>query len=164
MEKNYPSVGDFAKHFGTHASTWIGRARHALIRETTEFMDEHTRREPVGSGPRYKGGKRPGALKASRKVTKGAEEGRVSWDAPHAAVINLGRKRSKPYSRVIKKSAGLARGRRGSKLGAAGTKPFTRMLGSKALRGGMTRPAFRALRRDWGKVISDSVQVAEGSA
>jgi hypothetical protein len=161
MERHYSSLGAFARNFGPQVSTWIGRARHALIQETTDFMDEHSRREPVGSGRRYKGDKRPGELKASRTVTRSAEQGSISWSAPHALVINLGRKRSKPYSRQLRGTTVPKRGRRGRLLGASGTKPFTRMLGSKQARGGMTRPAFRALRRDWGRVIEKAVARTE---
>lgn len=156
-------MADFARDFGPQMAGWIGRAKRALIDEAGDHVELHSAREPVGSGPRYKGGKQPGQLKASRKVIKTVESRIIRWDAPHSIVINRGRKRSKPYSRAIRKlGADENRGHRGKKLGAAGTKPFTRMLGSKQARGGMTRPAFRALRRDWGKVIERAVARTEG--
>lgn len=163
MERHYNSLKQFAEDFGPQLSVWTGRMRRNLVDEATDFMIVKSEREPVGSGPRYKGGKQPGVLKASRVITRGPEQSSIGWTAPHAAIINRGRKRSKPYSRRLRgTSADASRGKRGKNLGAGGTKPFTRMLGSKQARGGMTRPAFVALRRDWGKVIEKAVARTEG--
>lgn len=88
----------------------------------------------------------------------------VGFTDPKANALDVGRKKSKPFFRQIKAGA-AQRGRRGRLLGAHGTGPIVRMLGSKQpqARRGMTRSTGFSLRAQWADILQEAATKAGGS-
>jgi hypothetical protein len=117
-------------------------------------VEGEKKRTPVGEG----------TLLDSFAVDKQDSRYTAGFTDPKANALDKGRKRSKPFSRQIHAGA-EQRGRRGRLLGAHGTAPYTRMLGSKQPNAGrgMTVSTGFSLRAQWPEILTEAANRAGGT-
>jgi len=153
MSRTYASPEEFASRFGADLGGLLTRVLDNAQELATDVLHEAAPpRTPVGSGR----DKHPGQLLASLGLVRadGLAPNEVGFggkgNATYAAVINRGRKRSKPYS--------FTRG--GATVSVKG-----RMLGSKQshARRGQIRGMVRELRRRWDSVVEAAIGKAGGA-
>jgi len=136
----YVNPADFGARFGPDVSRAV---TNLLISVKSKAADTlvGSIRLPVGSGR----DRHPGQLASTLGIVKesGLTSNQVGFGTPYGAVINRGRKRSKPYS--------YHRG------GTAVQVPRGRMLGSlQTGRGRITGKAIRQLRESWEKLVEEA--------
>jgi len=83
-----------------------------------------------------------GALRSSRTKSRSGKGLRLGWTDPGAVGVDIGRIKSRPYSRVTKSG------------GRSVT--FTRLLGSDQAPQGFSQPAIKALRFGWDSTVEEA--------
>lgn len=122
----------FADRFPAHMKEWVEKLATDLEKAAGDKLEGELQ-EPVGDYPGS------GKLRASRTISIGKSGLRLGWTAVHSVFIDIGRIRSKQFTRKLK-SGGRS-------------KPHSRLLGSDKAQEGFTRPAIAKLRQGWDAVV-----------
>jgi hypothetical protein len=153
----YPNLEEMAARMPDDAARVFTGFQRALFEVMFEQAEGGiVKRTPV----------REGTLLGSIQEDKQDQRYSVGFTDPKANALDRGRKRSQPFSRRVHPlGASDPRGRRGRLLGAHGTAPYTRMLGSKQpqSRGGMTLRNGFDLRANWPVILGKAADLAGGS-
>jgi hypothetical protein len=142
--REFPGIAaDLQRALARTAKVKLGEAAEAQVKALTPVGGEKDRH--------------PGMLKASwQRQASGADSAPevIGSDAPHARVINRGRKRSKTIKGREKRTR-----RKGAKPVANG-----KMMGSPLARGGMTRPAVRLIMKRREQITAQIVAAVESGS
>lgn len=164
--KSFFSLADFAAGFPGECSALATTLKRAAGKEIAKRMDVYMREiAPVGGlvfdvdkgriiGSRDR---HPGLLKSSFRILPGEDRIREENTAPHAMIIDRGRKRGftpRGQKRVRLKRSD--RKRKGNKQAP--------MLGSKQAPQGMTRPAFKRVQAEREAIVSRAIDAAEAKS
>lgn len=163
-QKTYRTAGEMQRLGPADALREVRRFGGFATTEAAErFKDYAERLSPIGGiMSKARRNRAPGLLQKSWQMVGGGQsQGRVyalGNRAPHAGIINMGRRRNKRAYRV-RKSGRFFRG------GATYTIPANhRFLGSRLAPRGVVRPTWKRLKLDEAAVSAIAIRKAEAGS
>lgn len=129
-------LASFADQFPHHMKERVEKLATDLEKAAADKLESDLS-EPVASG----------ALRSSRSIKAGKKGLRLGWTAVHSVFIDVGRIKSKQFTRKLK---------RGGR-----SRPYSRILGSDKAPEGFTRPAIAHLRQGWDEIVEQAGKALE---